>query len=341
MDNYILSWLYWGGNELAKEFGFKAHDLQTIFRLEMDKRYDSWSIKKPDGGGRTIMSPTYELKKIQRILLDRLFSQIPVSPAAHGGVPGRSIITNARPHQNNRSMVCYDLEKAFDSTSFHREFIYPHVYGCTYPQHEFEIGGNMLLALAEIVDYVDASGTYSLPQGAPTSPVVFNLICRNLDKALGRLAGNIEGAAYTRYFDNICFSIPAERMDPVLQRAIARMITKYAPAPINRTKTRVISNGNRKEQPLRLPGVSIIEESLVVSPKTIKHLRMAGYCALRVEDESTIDGIRAFIRMVYGERVPGQLKFLFDRTKQEKETDDTRIESGIAIQVGDNGLLTW
>ena len=72
---------------------------------------------------------------------------------------------------------------------------------CTEPDvDEVELDGQRL--------YV-ARGPRRLPQGAPTSPALTNLICWRLDRRLSGLAAKL-GFTYTRYADDMTFSASGE-----------------------------------------------------------------------------------------------------------------------------------
>ena len=67
-------------------------------RQSDEEGYDRYRISKGNGRFRQIAAPIPALKKVQRLILDRLFSQVIPSPFAHGFIAGRSIFTHARVH---------------------------------------------------------------------------------------------------------------------------------------------------------------------------------------------------------------------------------------------------
>lgn len=158
--------------------------------------YKSFTIKKRDGTDRTIFEPRKRLKIIQLKVLAFLQSHsTPLKPAVHGFVAKRSILTNALVHCSPKSHHVFniDLEDFFPSITFYR------VRGVLL-HHPFEFSHEVATVIAHIctLDKI-------LPQGAPTSPFLSNLVCRTLDRDLTDLARR-GLARYSRYADDITFS---------------------------------------------------------------------------------------------------------------------------------------
>jgi RNA-directed DNA polymerase len=96
-------------------------------------------------------------------------------------------------HQRKQWLLRVDLDDFFPTINFGR------VRGM-FMAYPFEYPANVATLLAQICCYKN-----ELPQGAPTSPIVSNYICRGLDKAMSELA-RLERCHYTRYADDLCFS---------------------------------------------------------------------------------------------------------------------------------------
>jgi len=163
-----------------------------IYR-KRDSNYKVFSIKKRSGGKRSIASPISPLKIIQRKLSYILNLAYGKKPSVHGFCSDRSIVTNANIHSGKKSILNFDLENFFPSINFGRVrglFISP----------PFSFPAEVATVLAQICILNN-----ELPQGAPTSPIVSNLICSRLDGQLQKLAKNNE-MLYTRYADDITLS---------------------------------------------------------------------------------------------------------------------------------------
>ena len=95
--------------------------------------------------------------------------------------------------------------------------------------------------------YHVGTGHLFLPQGAPTSPALTNIICRGLDARLKGLADSL-GFTYSRYADDITLSGNGDAKQNV-GKALRRM--KYIVADegfeIHPDKTRVLHKGRRQE----------------------------------------------------------------------------------------------
>ena len=156
-------------------------------------RYRVFKMPKRAGGKREISSPVGSLGILQRKLNQVLQAVYRPRRAAHGFARGRSIRTNAAVHAGRRVILNLDLEDFFPTIHFGR------VRGMLEaPPYGLPRAAAQVLAQICTADRV-------LRQGAPTSPVVSNMICAKLDSELGRLA---QGGRcfYTRYADDITFS---------------------------------------------------------------------------------------------------------------------------------------
>ena len=158
--------------------------------------YKSFTLKKRDGTDRTIHEPRKRLKIIQGKVLEFLRERSsPLKPAVHGFVSKRSILTNALVHCSPKTKHVFniDLEDFFPSITFYR------VRGVL-SHHPFNFSHQVATVIAQICTLDNM-----LPQGAPTSPFLSNLVCRTMDRDLTDLARR-SLARYTRYADDITFS---------------------------------------------------------------------------------------------------------------------------------------
>lgn len=173
-----------------------------LYGLKEEKKYREFEIPKRNGESRTISAPIEELKSLQRHLSDVLNNvlselesrRLGKNNASHGFRLGRSILTNAVEHKNKRFVFNIDLKDFFPSITGKR------IRGYFIKNKKLGIHDEVATTLAHISCYKN-----SLPQGAPTSPVISNFIAEILDSRLAKLA-KITGCHYTRYADDITFS---------------------------------------------------------------------------------------------------------------------------------------
>ncbi len=164
-----------------------------LYTLSPQRRFKTFALRGKAGRERTIEVPIKPLKMIQARLASILATSYRVPHNVHGYVPGRSIVTNARIHTRQEWVLRLDLESFFPSINFGR------VRGL-FVAAPFSCSPTAATLLAQICTHNN-----HLPQGAPTSPILSNLICRRLDRELGRLARS-ERCYYTRYCDDLVFS---------------------------------------------------------------------------------------------------------------------------------------
>ncbi len=190
----FLSWLLYGhgmgADELARRLDIQKRDLQRF-----KPQYRDFTIPKQSGGTRRILAPDDDLKKLQRRILRRLLNRLRAHPAVMGFERNRSIVTNAKSHVGRAAVLGMDLVDFFPSTSARRVRKYFR-----------RIGWNRQ-AVGILARLCCHEG--GLPQGAPTSPRLSNLVNYRLDARLAGMAKKL-GAVYTRYADDITVSFSEE-----------------------------------------------------------------------------------------------------------------------------------
>lgn len=212
--------------------------------------YTYFAIAKRSGGTRRLAAPHRTLAAAQRWILDNILARLDVTEHAHGFVPGRSTVSNARPHVGKRIVINLDLADYFPSITF------PRVRGL-FASLGYSPAAATLLALLTTESprlevaydgrtHFVAAGERALPQGACTSPALANLVSRKLDR---RLAGATRklGWSYTRYADDLSFSAAASDSRQVaLLFARVRAIVRDEGFAINEAKGRVQRSGRRQ-----------------------------------------------------------------------------------------------
>jgi retron-type reverse transcriptase len=233
--------------ELARALDLPVPRLRWLaFHAEVATRthYIHFTVPKKSGGQRVLSAPHRTMARVQRWIFEQIVSKLPAEPPAHGFLPGRSILTNARPHAGRAVVVNLDLEGFFPSIGFPRvRKLFERVgYSpavatilallCTEcPRKTVLLGGTT---------YHVATGPRGLPQGACTSPGLSNQVARRLDRRLSGLAAKL-GLSYTRYADDLTFSGDQDlegRTGYLMARV--RHIARDEGFTVNEAKTRVL-----------------------------------------------------------------------------------------------------
>ena len=169
-----------------------------IYRTKEKDRYTSFKIAKRNGTPRVIDAPTTNVKILQRKLNTVLQAVYRTKPSVHGFVAGKSVKTNAQQHTKKRWVFNIDLEDFFHTIHFGR------VRGM-FMANPYNLPDNVATVLAHLSCFQG-----HLPQGAPTSPIISNMICAKMDDQLQRLAQSCR-SRYSRYADDITFSTTTRR----------------------------------------------------------------------------------------------------------------------------------
>jgi RNA-directed DNA polymerase len=247
------------------------------------KRYIDFKIKKKSGGERTIHAPNNGLKAIQKTL--NLIFQCIFEPhkAAMGFVANKSIVDNAKIHVNRNYVYNIDLKDFFSSIDQAR------VWKCLQLEPFNLIGKDAKQSKQQVLNIISAlcfiemeverlnilTGEFEkvkrnvLPQGAPTSPILTNVICQKLDNRLTGVAKRF-GLRYSRYADDITFSSMQNvyQIDGEFIKELNRIIIDQG-FDIKESKTRLQKTGYRQE----VTGL-VVNEKANVQQRYIKQLRM-------------------------------------------------------------------
>jgi len=164
-----------------------------LYKKKVENCYREFTIPKKHGGKRLISAPNELLKYFQRKILEAVDGLFTPSSSAFGFVKGKSIIDHARAHRNKRWVICFDIENFFPSINFGR------IRGL-FMAEPFSFSDEVATCLAQICCLNGA-----LPQGAPTSPALSNLICLSLDRRMKELSRKYK-FSYSRYADDLCIS---------------------------------------------------------------------------------------------------------------------------------------
>ncbi|MCA9033216.1 MAG: RNA-directed DNA polymerase, partial [Planctomycetaceae bacterium] len=227
---------------------------------------------KKTGGIRKISAPMPRLKRLQEWILSNILEKVPLQDAAHGFRRGRSIVTNAAPHVGQDVVLNMDLENFFPTIDF------PRIRGvfrklgysgqistvfaliCSEPEiEEVQLDGQA---------YFVATTDRRLPQGAPTSPAITNIICRGLDARLTGVAQRF-GFTYTRYADDITFSGSGgalQQIGKILRQC--KYIIEQEDFKVHPQKSRVFRKSSRQE----VTGLSV-NERLGINRQLLRRFR--------------------------------------------------------------------
>ena len=276
--------------------------------------YKRFQIPKKSGGMRNVSAPMLRLKRAQYWLLESILLKVEPHDAAHGFRHGRSIMTNAAPHTGKAVVINLDFKDFFPSISYRR------VKGLFASLGYAEAQAAVFALLATEADRDEmeidgqtwhvAAGERVLPQGAPTSPAITNLLCRKLDRRLTGAAQKY-GFVYTRYADDLTFSAKAYDKSGLdrLMKTI-RYVVRDEGLVINEKKTQVMRKGRHQE----VTGLTV-NDGVGVSRKERRKFRAYLHQTenakaqpkswRRGSPEASALGYAQFLTMVHGDGVRG------------------------------------
>lgn len=215
-------------SSLVRDLGISAKELYAVSNT-LGRHYHKVRLPKRDGGERELSVPDPQLKHIQRRITQNLLVHMPISPYATAYRYGGSPLCNAAPHVGQPRVLKLDIRHFYDSVR------YTLVKDKAFPE---EIYADSLRILLSMLCYCRDV----LPQGAPSSPAISNIILRDFDNQVGAWCRERK-IAYTRYCDDMTFSgavVPGEVV-PFVSKSLKELGFR-----LNGEKTALCTQGQRQ-----------------------------------------------------------------------------------------------
>lgn len=244
--------------QLAYELGLPRKELFLLSKNPTE-HYKLIMLRKSGGGLRYINAPDKTLKGVQKRILKKILNNIEVSPYAIAYIDGKKLRDNAEPHIKHKYLLKMDITDFFGSITYFQ------VVSSVFNKKRFPVQiGAMLTSLCCLEEVV--------PQGAPTSPMISNIVMKSFDDAMGGWCKK-RGITYTRYCDDLTFSADTP-LYGVYKKA-EKMLYKRG-FEVNELKTKFISNASSQ----RVTGL-VVNEKVSVPKEYKKQLRQELYYAVK------------------------------------------------------------
>lgn len=302
-------------DDLAKFLKIELKNLTYIlYKKKVENFYETFSIPKKNGEERIINAPKDNLKYILKILerkLNKIYNENycknRFDNIAQAFRKKKSFITNASLHRNKKYVINIDLKDFFDSFHFGR------VKGFFEKDKLFLLPEEVSIVIAQLTCY-----NGKLPQGAPTSPVITNFICRILDKRIVKLSNKYR-LSYTRYADDLTFStndFKIEENYETFLEELRKMIKNFG-FEINEEKTSFRSNRCRQT----VTGL-VVNKKVNCKREYYKKTKAMAH-ALYKTGEFYIDGQKGTIN-----QLEGRFSFINQIDKYNNKKNDKNILKG-------------
>ena len=241
-------------SSLERDLGINAKTLYAVSN-NLGKHYRKAKLPKKNGGFRNLSVPDEVLKSIQRQISEVLLIHMPVSRYAKAYRFGSSTLRNAKHHVGKQVVLKLDILHFFDSIQ------YSTVKDKVFPAQIYAEPLRILLTM--LCYHKDA-----LPQGAPSSPAITNIILYGFDELVGQWCRE-RGISYTRYCDDMTFS---GDFDPAEVIRFVRLELKKTGFLLNEQKTRI----QRPGQQQTVTGI-VVNEKLSIPEDYRRKLRQELY----------------------------------------------------------------
>ena len=248
----------------------------TYLTYRTEHLYKTYDVPKKTGKTRVISQPNRELKAVQAWILRNILDKLSSSSHSKGFDLGTSILENAVPHQGANYVLTLDLEDFFPSITANKVFGIFNSIG--YSKKISSILTNLCVFRGK------------LPQGAPTSPKLANLVSAKLDARIHGYAGP-KGIVYTRYADDITLSAQSLQKLEKAKHFIGTIIADED-LIVNRAKTKLCGTKRQK----KITGLVVSQFGVGIGREKLREIRVKIHHLFtdKSEDFSHVNGFLAF-----------------------------------------------
>ncbi len=287
-------------SSLTKDLGFSAKALYSV-SYHRHSHYHKVSIPKGNGEERELYVPDGILKAIQRSIARNLLAYEEISPYAMAYRFRGSTLANASPHVGKPVLLKMDIRHFFDHV------VYPMVKEKVFPRERYSESNRILLTMLCV--YKEA-----LPQGAPTSPAISNIILRDFDNKVGQWCGKRK-IVYTRYCDDMTFSGDFDSKE--VKNLVKTELGKLG-LFVNDKKTVVVRTGQKKI----VTGI-VVNEKINVSADYRRKLRQELYFCRKfgIADHIQKRGLEISEER-YAKRLLGKVNYVLHISPQNREMQE-------------------
>lgn len=195
----------------SKEYEFESRHFYNFMNHGKSRGYKLFTIPKKAGGARRIWAPKGNLKWIQYCIKEIIEALYEPNTCVYGFVKGKAITDNAKCHTGKNYVFNIDLSSFFESVT--EKMVANRLSRAPFLLNQQISNTIARLSCVRLHDWIENPEThvfesysrYVLAQGSPTSPVLANAVCDDMDIMLSGLASRF-GLTYTRYADDITFS---------------------------------------------------------------------------------------------------------------------------------------
>ncbi len=286
---------------IETDLGFPA---KTLYGLSnhLHKHYHKAFIPKRDGTKRKLSVPDTILKQVQKAIAERILAYYPISRYATAYRAGYNVQKNALLHVGKKKILKLDIEGFFDHITYAR------VKNIVFYKEKFSEPIRILLSM--LCYYRDA-----LPQGAPSSPAITNIIMYRFDEAVGEFC-NARGVIYTRYCDDMTFS-GSDDFNQGEVIALVKAELKKLGLYLKNRKTVVVPATKRQT----VTGI-VVNEKLNLTKQYKRQIRQEVYFIRKFGIESHLAQIGETDGQKYCNSLKGRIAYVLQTTPQNGEFQD-------------------